>query len=192
MNAGKPLVILSLVLTFASATVMADEYAAIRETIELCEGCHGKNGASTDGEFPVLAGQEFYYLYVQLKDFKSGLRKSDTMGPTVVELEKKQLKTLAKFYSEQVWPNIGFKGDAARVRNGEMAANAGQCVACHLGSYTGNSRVPRLAGQHPGYLEKTMLEMKDKVRNNAPSISTLMSSFSKADIADIAEYLGNM
>ena len=65
-------------------------------------------------------------------------------------------------------------------------------MACHLGSYTGNSRVPRLAGQHPDYLKKTMLEMKDKVRNNAPAISTLMSSFSAADIADMAEFLGNM
>jgi cytochrome c553 len=192
MNARKTLFMLSLVFTFASTTVVADEYAAIRETIELCEGCHGKNGASTEGEFPVLAGQEFYYLYVQLKDFKSGLRKSEIMSPTVAELEKKEFKALAKFYSEQTWPNIGFKGDEARIRNGETAATAGQCVACHLGSYTGNSRVPRLAGQHPGYLKKTMLEMKDKVRNNSPAVSTLMSSFSEADIADIAVFLGNM
>ncbi len=31
-------------------------------------------------ENPILAGQEFYYLYVQLKDFKSGLRKNAVMG----------------------------------------------------------------------------------------------------------------
>ena len=36
---------------------------------------------------PILAGQEFYYLYVQLKDFKSGLRKSAIMGPIVQALQ---------------------------------------------------------------------------------------------------------
>ena len=48
----------------------------IRNTIAVCDGCHGKNGASTDDAFPILAGQELHYLYVQLKDFKSGSRKN--------------------------------------------------------------------------------------------------------------------
>ena len=73
-----------------------------------------------------------------------------------------------------------------------MAASAGQCVACHLGSYTGNSRVPRLAGQQPKYLEKTMLDFKNKIRKNSPAKGSLMASFTDKDIAALAEYLGNM
>ena len=191
MNAKIPFV-LGFLFAFVTATANADEYAALRETIEACAGCHGERGASKEDAFPILAGQELYYLYVQMKDFKSGLRKNEIMQPVLADLKKQDLFALAKYFSEQKWPNIGFKGDPERVLNGERAANAGQCVACHLGSYTGNSRVPRLAGQYPNYLAKTMLDMKSKARNNAAAISSLMSTFSESDISDMAEYMGNM
>jgi cytochrome c553 len=191
MNAKIPFV-LGFLFAFVTATAKADEYAALRETIEVCAGCHGDRGASKEDAFPILAGQELYYLYVQMKDFKSGLRKNEIMQPVLANLKKQDLFALAKYFSEQKWPNIDFRGDPERVRNGERAANAGQCVACHLGSYTGNSRIPRLAGQYPNYLAKTMLDMKSKARNNAAAISSLMSTFSESDISDMAEYMGNM
>ena len=191
MNAKIPFV-LGFLFAFVTANANADEYAALRETIEACAGCHGDRGASKEDAFPILAGQELYYLYVQMKDFNSGLRKNEIMQPVLANLKKQDLFALAKYFSEQKWPNIGFKGDPERVLNGERAANAGQCVACHLGSYTGNSRVPRLAGQYPNYLAKTMLDMKSKARNNAAAISSLMSTFSESDISDMAEYMGNM
>ena len=174
------------------SSVHADEYEAIRETLETCATCHGEKGLPQEDNIPILAGQEFYYIYVQLKDIKKGMRKSEVMEPFVEELDKPQLMALAKYFSEQKWPRIQFKGNPDIVSKGEMAASAGQCVACHLGSYTGNSRVPRLAGQQPKYLEKTMLDFKNKIRKNSPAKGSLMASFTDKDIAALAEYLGNM
>lgn len=191
MNA-KPLLASCFLLIFSAMPAAADEYAALRETIDICAGCHGENGASKEDAFPILAGQELHYLYVQLKDYKSGLRKNEIMAPIVKALKKEQLFALAKFFSEQKWPRIGFKGDPARVQAGEGAANTGQCVACHLGAYKGNSRIPRLAGQHPNYLAKTMLDMKTKARANAAAMSSLMGSFSEAEISDMAEFMGDL
>ena len=114
------------------------------------------------------------------------------MAPFLEDLEKEQMMALAKYFSEQKWPRIQFKGNPETVRKGEMAASAGQCVACHLGSYAGNSRVPRLAGQYPKYLEKTMLEFKNKIRKNSPAKGSRMSSFSDPDIAAMAEFIGNL
>ena len=51
-----------------------DEYAAIRDKLEGCFACHGDNGASEDPQFPIIAGQHLYYLYVQLRDFEAGRR----------------------------------------------------------------------------------------------------------------------
>ena len=172
--------------------VNADEYAKIRDTLETCVSCHGEAGLPKEDNIPILAGQELYYIYVQLKDIKSKLRKSEVMAPFLEDLEREQMMALAKYFSEQKWPRIQFKGNPETVRKGEMAASAGQCVACHLGSYTGNSRVPRLAGQHPKYLEKTMLDFKNKIRKNSPAKGSLMSSFSDADIAAMAEFMGNL
>ena len=52
--------------------------------------------------------------------------------------------------------------------------------------------MPRLAGQHPAYLQKTMLDFKTKARNNAPAMSALMAAFSDEDIAGLAQFLGSL
>ena len=73
---------------------------------------------------------------------------------------------------------------------GEKAAVAGQCVQCHLGGYEGNSRIPRLAGQYPKYLKKTMTDFKNKERTNSPAKASLMVSYDDADIEAMSDFLG--
>ena len=191
MNAKFPFVLFALII-LAALPAAADEYTAISEKLELCAGCHGEKGASSNPEFPILAGQHLYYLYVQLKDFKSGFRKSEIMSPLAAELEKADMLSMAKYFSEQKWPGIGFRADPAKAAKGEKATTAGQCVQCHLGGYEGNSRIPRLAGQHPKYLYKTMTDFKNKVRTNSPAKSSLMVSYDDADIEAMSDFLGNM
>ena len=72
---------------------------------------------------------------------------------------------------------------------GETSAAAGQCVQCHLGGYEGDSRIPRLAGQYLEYLKNTMLDFKNKIRNNSPAKGSLLVSYSNDEIAAMAEYL---
>ncbi|MCH9020313.1 MAG: c-type cytochrome [Proteobacteria bacterium] len=191
MNAARTgALILGLCLVMTGhAAARDDAYAAVREELELCVACHGEGGASSQPEFPILAGQHLYYLYVQLKDFKSGYRKNDEMGLIAAELDKAEMLMIAEYFSEQIWPRIGFRADPAIALKGETAAAAGQCVQCHRGGYEGDSRVPRLAGQHRAYLNQTMLDFKHKVRNNSPAKSTLMTSFGDADIAAMADFL---
>ena len=158
--------------------------------VALCAACHGENGAAPiDAITPFLAGQHQYYLYVQLKDFKSGLRASDIMAPIVAEMDKAQMMALAEYFSHQSWPASGYRADAELAAIGERAAVSGQCVQCHLGGYEGGSRVPRLAGQQRGYLEKTMLDFKTKARLNSPAKSSLLASYSEAQIAGLAALL---
>lgn len=185
--------VVCLATTFFLSPAVAGEEdtAAIKETLELCVTCHGEKGASRQPEFPILAGQHFYYLYVQLKDFKSGSRKDEIMGPIVEEMERSEMKALARYFSKQTWPNIGFKADPAVAAKGETATGAGQCVQCHLGGYEGDSRIPRLAGQHPQYLNKTMLDFKHKKRLNSPAKSSLMASFGSEDIEAMSLYLAD-
>ncbi|MGI9305031.1 MAG: c-type cytochrome [Gammaproteobacteria bacterium] len=175
-----------------SASAAGDEYAAIRDKLQACATCHGDKGASAQAQYPILAGQELHYLYVQLKDFKAERRADPIMSPIAATLEKEEMQLMAKYFSEQAWPNIGHRSDAALEKVGLMAASAGQCVACHLGGYEGNSRVPRLAGQHPEYLQKTMLDFKTKTRKNSPAKGSLMESFGEEDIEGMADYLGGL
>ena len=183
-----PLLALLLVLS-ATALAQDDEYAAVRDKLEECTACHGENGASDNPEFPILAGQHLYYTYVQLRDFKAGRRNNQIMEEIAKGLEKAEMLLLAQFFSEQAWPNIAHKPDPAVAAQGVTAADSGLCVGCHLGDYTGSSRIPRISGQHPEYLKKTMFDFKEKVRTNSPAISTLLASFSDEDIEAMAEFL---
>ena len=185
-------VLMILALPVAAAQAQDDQYAEIRDIIESCDECHGKNGASTDDAFPIIGGQQLHYTYVQLKDFKARRRDHEIMSPIAAELEKNQMLLLAQYYSEQTWPDIGYRANPSEVVKGRKAGNAGQCVACHLSDYKGNSRNPRLAGQHPAYLDKTMQHFKIKARNNAAAMTSLMNVFSDDDISAMAEFLGNL
>lgn len=178
-----------LLIAAAPIPASADPYESIRETLEECTACHGQKGASYLDEFPILGGQEFYYLYVQLKDFKSGRRASDIMKDIVADFDKTKMKLLATYFSKQSWPNINYISDPALAQKGEVSSAAGQCVQCHLGGYEGNSRIPRLAGQHKKYLLKTMMDFKHKRRLNSPAKSSLMVSFKDESIEAMADYL---
>ena len=182
------LLLFALVLLMAgrSGPAAAQE---IDELVPLCATCHGEDGHPIEPDIPIIWGQEFYYLYVQLKDYKSGLRANDTMAPIAAQLSKDQMKALAQYFSEQPWPGIGFRAADEAVAAGQKASTAGLCTQCHLGSYLGDSRVPRLAGQQPAYLERTMFEFKNDIRLNSPAKGSLLGEFDDTDITALAHYL---
>ncbi len=183
--------ILALLLAAAGVAGAEDE-VTIEQTVQVCFACHGVNGASTDPRYPILAGQEEYYLYVQLKDFQSGLRENAEMAPLVAELSRDEMKVLAKYFSQQKWPKLQVATDPDKRKAGTTAAAAGQCPQCHLGGYNGNSRVPRLAGLHPEYLRKTMMDFKTRARKNSPAKNSLLDAFSAEDIEAMAHFLGSL
>ncbi|MDH3452991.1 MAG: c-type cytochrome [Gammaproteobacteria bacterium] len=181
------LMILSAVLL--AANVAAEELA---DQAALCETCHLENGQNTDTGVPIVHGQEYYYLYLQLKDFKAGRRANPIMNGIVQDLDKEQMKALATYFAGHSWPRTGYRASDVIDGKAKAGLSAGQCVQCHLGGYEGSGAVPRLAGQHPTYLERTMLEFKDKTRQNAPDKSSLLRTYQEEDIAAMAEYLGGL
>jgi len=99
------------------------------------------------------------------------------------------MKALAQYFSDKPWPSTSFAASDADSAKGETALGAGQCTQCHLGGYNGNSRNPRLAGQQPEYLLRTMMEFKGKVRMNAPDKGALFRAYEDSDITAMAHIL---
>ena len=165
----------------------------ISDRLQLCQSCHGEAGMPQQPDTPIIAGQNYYFLYVQLKDYKAGRRANETMQGIVADLSKEEMQALARHFSEQTWPRIPFQATADDVARAQQAAVAGACTTCHLGNYHGNkSDVPRIAGQQPAYLERTTKEMKTGVRANNPFMTTLLGTFSDADLAAVAHWLAGM
>lgn len=180
--------VIAVILVLAAPTTAWAQDFDVEAEAEACAACHGADGVPVNEDAPIIWGQEFYYLYVQLRDYKAGRRAHEIMSEIVAPYEKKQLQALAQYFAEKDWPQIAAEG-ADDVRNAAQAAlAAGQCSQCHS-TYVGDSRVPRLAGQLASYLERTMLDFKNKVRLNAPDKGLLMRSYEDTQLTAIARYL---
>jgi cytochrome c553 len=177
---------LALSLCLAAAAVPAQDFDATAEA-EVCAACHGADGVPAVPEAPIIAGQQFYYLYVQLRDYAAGRRANETMQPIAAGYDKEQMQALATYFSEQPWPHLPAQRPDDPLP-AERAIAAGECSQCH-NTYMGDSRIPRLAGQSLTYLDRTLLDFKNRVRMNAPDKAFLMQSYSEEDLHAIAAYL---
>jgi cytochrome c553 len=187
---GRALAALATILAALSGPAGAQ---AVDQKAQLCTACHGDSGTPQQQTTPVLWGQQLGYLYVQLRDFKSGARKNDQMAAVVAGLERDDMLALAQYFSQKPWPRLGQPAAAAAAAAQALrATSAVVCTSCHQESYLGEGTQPRLAGQEKDYLAQTMLDFRDGKRGNNPGMSDLMKSISESDIAAIAEYLAGM
>ncbi len=182
------IVVLILLGTQFSAQTAAQDSVSVTT----CMSCHGTQGLPPDPAIPIIQGQHFYYLYVQLKDYNSGLRANPIMSAMAANLSRDDMKSFAQIFADAAWPNTGFSASEGQVSAGEKALVTGQCVQCHRGGFEGDSRIPRLAGQQVGYLEKTMQDFKHKARLNSPAKASLLRAYSDEEIRAMAEYLADL
>jgi cytochrome c553 len=165
----------------------------VTETAQVCSGCHGEAGIPQEKTTPIIWGQNEGYIYLQLRDFKSGVRKNDTMGPIAASLEKNDMKALAAYFSKQKWPDLqqpSAPNDVA-ARAQKTIGSIG-CTGCHLDQFQGDGTTARLAGQQHDYLKATMLAFRDRSRGNNPGMSDLMNAASPDDLDAIATYLAGL
>jgi cytochrome c553 len=159
----------------------------------MCAACHGPNGNSTSGVFPILAGQTSRYLYLQLRDYKEGRRKDPDMTPITASLSQEDMLDLAEFFSQQKPAPLAFKPDPARVAAGAKIAASVACSMCHMGEMKGQNAVPRVAGQHPDYVIKQLKDLKNKTRtNDAGNMASVTATLSDEDIENLANYTASL
>ena len=190
----RPAALLPAALVAAVALQLADATAqTIDEKAQVCAGCHGENGVPPQKDWPVIWGQQQGYLYLQLRDFKSGARKDDVMSPIAQSLERADMQELALYFSQKPWPNLQQPRAARDVATrAQTAINAIVCTSCHQAGFLGDSTQPRLAGLTEQYLKKSMLDFRNKSRANNPGMTDLMLAISEQDIADIGAYLAGL
>lgn len=177
----------------ACTTVYADTTAPVEQQVQTCFACHGKNGASTQPQYPILAGQNFLYIYNQLKDFKAGRRKDPQMSPMAANLSKEEMQAIAMYFSKQPWPYNSFNSDPAKAARAKAVADAALCTMCHLGQFQGQNEIPRLAGQHFAYLKKQLLAFRSKTRtNDAGNMTSYTANLTDQQIDDLANYLAGL
>jgi cytochrome c553 len=165
----------------------------IEEKAQLCAACHGETGIPLQKTMPVIWGQGQGYLYLQLRDYKSGARKNDIMSPLAQTIERDDMLALALYFSQKRWPDLQQPSAPPDVAARAMRANVSVgCTGCHQGQYQGEGTQPRLAGQSQEYLRQTMIDFRTRARGNNPGMTDLMLATSEDDIAALAQYLAGL
>jgi cytochrome c553 len=184
--------VLALVVPTSPAFAQAPAPAAPPKAAT-CVACHGPDGNSTIGAYPILAGQTFRYIYLQLQDFQAKRRSDPLMSPQVEGMTKDEMTALAEYFSRQKPTQTGFKPDPARAAKGEKIATATLCTMCHLGGFAGQNEIPRVAGQQYDYIVKQLKAFKAKTRtNDGGSMTSVASTMSDDDIVDVANYVAGI
>jgi cytochrome c553 len=178
---------------FVAAHAAGEDDAATRKLAETCAACHGPEGNSQNPAFPILAGQSWRYIYIQLKDFNEGRRGDPAMSPMAANLTRDQMIALGNFFAAQKAKPIAFQADGKRVAAGKKISDAVLCPMCHLGGFSGQNEIPRVAGQYPEYVRKQLHDFKDRKRtNDAGNMTSVAGTLSDDDIENLAQYIANL
>ncbi len=192
--------IAALVLMLSPMAAQAGDAAkAITLSANLCASCHGEDGNSLVPLFPKLAGQQAVYLLRELKDYKSGKRVSEVMGPIVAGLSEDDLANLAAFYaSQKTAPGSVTEASLLPVGKtlylkGNAKVGIPTCESCHEEDGTGGGKFPRVAGQNVEYtLEQFRLYAAGKRTNGARVMQAIAERMTEQETRAVAEYMASM
>lgn len=165
-------------LAVAEATTDTADVARGEELFSLCSQCHGENGGGNHAVLaPDIAGLPAWYVEMQLKNFRKGIRglhHADTGGLRMYPMSKwlqgeDDIANVAAYVASM--PKVDApdelpeEGDAAKGQ-GYYAV----CTACHGPDASGNQGMgaPPLAGMSDWYLYDSIQKYKNRIRGSAP------------------------
>ena len=164
-----------------------------------CALCHGPEGQSASAVYPRLAAQHPDYIMKQLKDFRDGRRKSDTMEDMVKGLQDEDIAGLAAFFASRKAASrqpgdIDFAAVGKFIfQRGNPYSGVPACASCHGANGHGTQQLPRLAGQHPAYLEIQLKEFSKRERTNDNAVMhTVASKLTELETRAVAIFIGGL
>lgn len=150
-----------------------------------CNGCHGKNGNSTNSGTPSLSRLHPKYMATAIKTYQDGTRKHETMQSLVSLLSEMDIEKVGLYYATQE-PTASANPKAGKPQQAEDLASS--CNGCH--GENGNStdpEVPAIAGQDAKYLVTAMANYASGARENE-TMANAVKELSKEQMRDVAAY----
>ncbi|SJZ83200.1 Cytochrome c553 [Enhydrobacter aerosaccus] len=183
---------MALLSTMAVARAQAAEPPAeIKDLVETCAACHGKDGVSVTEGVPSLAAQPDVFIQYQLVFIRDGGRTVEAMQEIAKKLTDDNIRDLGAYYAALPAPPP--IASDAHVDDAAVAAliQPRHCDSCHKSDFSGQGETARLAGQRPDYLVKALSDFRAAKRRGR-GMGTMMEvsvTLRDEDIRMIATYL---
>ena len=168
--------------------------AGRNQTDTFCVYCHGSGGNSVNPDIPNLAEQNPAYLLAQMRQFADGQRRDEYVG-VMQKLAKtftpREEVTIALYFSSMPLTRYPATDTALALKGAPIFAQ--HCAACHGGSGMGRGEYPRIAGQQPKYVLRTLRNFrKDAASRPSVVMSSATASLKSADIEALAAYVAGL
>ncbi|HMJ49218.1 MAG TPA: c-type cytochrome, partial [Burkholderiales bacterium] len=180
--------------------------ADLAKLTETCANCHGKDGASTESDVPIIGGVSAEYLKGQLvlyskkdrpcpeTEIKAGPKKGTKtdMCQVTKELSDTDIKDLAGFYAGKKFVRAKQKFDAGLAAKGKEIHEA-SCEKCHSnGGSVASDDAGILAGQWMPYLAETFKQYSSGKRNiEEKKMRPKIEKLDKAGFDALTNYYGS-
>lgn len=187
---------------FLAALILATTSAAAFAGAESCADCHGKDGASTESDVPVIGGVSEQYLVDSMaayRDSKRPCAKSAYRGG-----DKKRAKTdmceiagklsaedtakVAKELAAKPFVKVKQPFDAAKAATGKKIHDT-QCEKCHSeGGSVAEDEAGILAGQWMPYMKETFAQYTKDARPQPEKMKVKFNALKPADQEALLHY----
>ncbi len=190
-------------MAFFTLCMTGNAWAAdVNKLVETCANCHGKAGASTEPEVPIIGGYSTEFLVNNLTAYKNKERdcpeteyrtgskkgtKTD-MCKIVKELGDSGIKQVAQYFAKQKFVRAKQKFDPALAAKGKELHEM-YCEKCHSdGGTVAKDDAGMPAGQWMPYLKRAFDEFNTGKRPIAKKMKLKMDELSKEDIEALIHY----
>jgi len=179
---------IAAVLNAPARAQEAQGNAGIEAKAQACTICHGANGVPLDPKtMPVIAGQQSYYIFKQLVNYRNGMREHPIMTPLAKGLQQADLRPLADYFAAKSWP-----ANAAPAASAAAPKGITMCTPCHQQNFQGGVSWPRLAGLSYEYLVASMRAFATEQRTNNTDMVQMMKLFTDSEREAMARYLAGL
>ncbi len=168
----------------------------VNKVVESCANCHGKAGASTETDMPIIGGYSIEFLSNNLRAYKNKERECpDTkyragskkgtktnMCEMVKNLNDNDIQLVAKYFAKQKFVRAKQKFDPALAAKGKELHDM-YCEKCHSeGGTVSKDDAGMPAGQWLAYLKQAFDEFNSGKRPVAKKMKLKMDELNDADI----------
>ncbi|GLR73434.1 c-type cytochrome [Aliivibrio sifiae] len=180
--------------------------APIPPAATVCTSCHMPTGMGLPNMAPMIAGKNADYLTHQIDLFIAGERNDPLMTPMASLIADPQKKAEAINYfaslsapeiknPEHRGDHVIITGPARKlVYQGDWNRNIPACSTCHGASGIGVQDFPRLANQHPDYLEEQLKAWKNKTRSGDHNdvMGSIARQLTDTEISQLSHYFATV
>ncbi len=196
-----------------TCAIMAAGYLAIGNTqaadieklVAPCANCHGKAGASTESDIPIIGGYSTEFLVNNLTAYqdeerncpetkiRDGSKKGEKtdMCKITKDLSKEDIEAIADYFSKQQFVRANQKFDAELAKRGRKLHDK-YCEKCHSEGGTASdddTGIP--AGQWMPYLRFTIKEFQTGKRPIPKKMGKRLEKVHGDDIEALVNYYGS-